>query len=220
MDIDGLGPAIIEAFVNNGLIKSPADLYYLSKDRIKTIERMGEKSAQNLFDAIKKSKDAGLARLLYALGIRNVGQKAAKLIADRFKTMDKLFSVSADELTFVDTIGDIIAESTVDFFKLDSTKHLVTRLREAGVKMEEEISAEPTDIRFSGMTFVLTGTLPTYSRTDASKIIENFGGKVSGSVSKKTTYVLAGEDAGSKLTKAQSLGINIISEQQFRDMIE
>lgn len=219
MDIDGLGPAIIEAFVASGLIKSPADLYYLSKDKIKTVDRMAEKSATNLFEAIQKSKEAGLARLLYALGIRNVGQKAAKLIAKKFRSMDRLFDAEADELTSIGEIGGVIAQSIVDFFKLDSTSHIVTRLKEAGVVMSEADDA-PTDNRFEGKTFVLTGTLPTYTRPEASKIIEDLGGKVSGSVSKKTTYVLAGEDAGSKLTKAQSLGVTVINEQQFNDMIK
>ncbi|MFO7161615.1 MAG: helix-hairpin-helix domain-containing protein, partial [[Clostridium] cellulosi] len=215
----GLGPAIIEALVSKGLVKSPADLYYLDIERVKEIERMGEKSAKNLISSIEKSKSAGLARLLYAFGIRNVGQKAAKLIAGRFKTIDRLFNVTVDELTQIDEIGEVIAQSTVDFFKLKSTEHLVERLRFAGVLMEDN-TEEVADTRFAGMTFVLTGTLPTYTRSEASKIIESLGGKVSGSVSKKTTYVLAGEDAGSKLTKAQSLGVPIINEDQFKEMIK
>lgn len=219
MDIDGLGPAIIEGLVNKELIKSPADLYYLSVDSIKTLERMGDKSATNLFEAIRKSKEAGLARLLYALGIRNVGQKAAKLIAEKYPSIDKLFEVKEQELSDIDSIGEIIAQSVFDFFKLESTQHIVRRLREANVVMEEE-TKQIEDNRFDGSTFVLTGTLPTYSRNEAAEIIENFGGKVSSSVSKKTTYVLAGEDAGSKLVKAQTLGLNIITEQQFKDMIE
>lgn len=219
MDIEGLGPAIIEALVSKGLVKSPADLYYLDIERVKEIERMGEKSAKNLISSIEKSKSAGLARLLYAFGIRNVGQKAAKLIAGRFKTIDRLFNVTVDELTQIDEIGEVIAQSTVDFFKLKSTEHLVERLRFAGVLMEDN-TEEVADTRFAGMTFVLTGTLPTYTRSEASKIIESLGGKVSGSVSKKTTYVLAGEDAGSKLTKAQSLGVPIINEDQFKEMIK
>lgn len=218
MDIEGLGPAIIESLVSKGLVKSPADLYYLDVDSVKSMDRMGEKSASNLIAAIEKSKSAGLARLIFALGIRNVGQKAAKLIAAKFKTIDKLFEIKEDELTAIDEIGGVIAQSVVEFFALPSTAHLVLRLREAGVLMEDTTEA-PTDTRFAGMTFVLTGTLPTYTRDEASRIIESFGGKVSGSVSKKTTYVLAGEDAGSKLTKAQSLGITIINEDQFKQMI-
>lgn len=219
MDIDGLGPAIIEALVSNDLIKSPADIYYLDMQTIQNLERMGEKSAANLIDAIEKSKSAGLARLIYAIGIRNVGQKAAKLIASRYKTMDKLFEATVDELTTIEDIGEVIAQSTVDFFKLDSTRHLMDRLRKAGVEMEDE-TEELLDTRFAGFTFVLTGTLPTYTRDEASKIIEKFGGKVSGSVSKKTSYVLAGEDAGSKLVKAQTLGVNVINENQFNEMIK
>lgn len=219
MDIDGLGPAIIEALVSKELVNSPADLFYLDTEKVKGIERMGEKSAANLISSIEKSKDAGLSRLLYAFGIRNVGQKAAKLIAGRFKTMDRLFSVTVDELTQIDEIGEVIAQSTVEFFALESTAHLVQRLRSAGVIMEE-MAEKTEDDRFSGKTFVLTGTLPTYSRDEASKIIESFGGKVSGSVSKKTAYVLAGEDAGSKLAKAQTLGVTVISEAEFKEMIK
>lgn len=219
MDIDGLGPAIIEALVSKGLVKSSADLYFLDMRTVEGLERMGEKSAANLIDAIEKSKSAGLSRLIYAIGIRNVGQKAAKLIAARFKSMDRLFDATADELTAIGDIGEIIAQSTVDFFKLDSTRHLVDRLREAGVEMEDE-TEELSDTRFAGLTFVLTGTLPTFTRDEVSKIIEKFGGKVSGSVSKKTSYVLAGEDAGSKLVKAQTLGVNIIDENSFNEMIK
>jgi DNA ligase (NAD+) len=220
MDIDGLGPAIIEALVSKGLVKSPADLYYLDKDSIMSIDRMGEKSTDNLLNAIEKSKYAGLARLVYSLGIRNVGQKAAKSIAARLGTIDAFFKTTVDELTQINDIGYVIAQSTVDFFALDSTAHLIGRLRDAGVKMEDEAADTPKDTRFEGKTFVLTGTLPTYTRSEASKIIESFGGKVSGSVSKKTSYVLAGEDAGSKLTKAQLLGVPVISEAQFNEMIK
>jgi DNA ligase (NAD+) len=219
MDIDGLGPAIIEGLVSNGYVKSPADLYYLDVSAVKDMERMGEKSANNLITAIEKSKSAGLARLIYALGIRNVGQKAAKVIATRLKNMDRLFEVTAEELTSIDEIGGIIAQSILDFFELQSTTHLVTRLKDAGVLMEDNTETA-ADTRFEGFTFVLTGTLPTYSRDEASHLIENLGGKVSGSVSKKTAYVLAGEEAGSKLVKAQSLGVKVISEAQFDDMIK
>lgn len=218
MDIDGLGPAIIETLVSRGMVRSPADLYYLDADEIVNIDRMGKKSASNLISSIEKSKNAGLARLIYAFGIRNVGQKAAKLIAGRFKTMDKLFSATQDELSQINEIGDVIAQSTFDFFRLKSTAHLVERLRSAGVLMEDT-TENTSDMRFAGKTFVLTGTLPTYSRSEATKLIESFGGKVSGSVSKKTTYVLAGEDPGSKLAKAQSLGVEVISESKFKEMI-
>lgn len=219
MDIDGLGPAIIEALVSKGLVKSPADLYFLDMHTVENLERMGEKSAANLIDAIEKSKSAGLSRLIYAIGIRNVGQKAAKLLAAHYKTMDRLFEAAVDELVTIEDIGEVIAQSTVDFFKLNSTRHLVDRLREAGVEMKDE-TGEISDTRFAGLTFVLTGTLPTFTRDEASKIVEKFGGKVSGSVSKKTSYVLAGEDAGNKLVKAQALGVNIIDENKFNEMIK
>jgi DNA ligase (NAD+) len=219
MDIDGLGPAIIEGLVSNGYVKSPADLYYLDASAVRDMERMGEKSVSNLITAIEKSKSAGLARLIYALGIRNVGQKAAKVIATRLKNMDRLFEVTAEELTSIDEIGGIIAQSVLEFFELQSTAHLISRLREADVLMDDNTETA-VDTRFTGLTFVLTGTLPTYSRDEASHIIENFGGKVSGSVSKKTAYVLAGEEAGSKLVKAESLGVKIISEAQFNEMIK
>lgn len=218
MDIDGLGPAIIEALVQNGLVASPADLYYLDAEKLKAIERMGEKSASNLLRAIENSKSAGLARLIYALGIRNVGQKAARLIASYAKTMDRLFTVTDEELCAIDEIGEVIATSAVEFFELESTAHLVSRLREAGVALESSDEGAD-DTRFTGLTFVLTGTLPTLTRDEASHIIEGFGGRVSGSVSKKTSYVLAGEEAGSKLVKAQALGVTVINEEQFREMI-
>lgn len=219
MDIEGLGPAIIQALTGRGLVKSPADLYYLDADELAGVERMGKKSAENLSAAIEKSKSAGLARLVYAFGIRNVGQKAAKLIATRFKTMDNVFTATEAELIEIGEIGGIIAQSTVEFFSLESTRSLVDRLSKAGVSTEDH-SAAVQDTRFSGQTFVLTGTLPTYTRPEASKIIEGFGGKVSGSVSKKTSYVLAGDEAGSKLDKARKLGVNIIDENQFREMIK
>jgi DNA ligase (NAD+) len=219
MNIDGLGPAIIEMLLQNGLVASPADLYYIKAEQLVTIERMGEKSASNLINAIELSKKNDLSRLLFALGIRNVGQKAAKLIAERFKSIDKLFEVTATELTMIGEIGDIIAQSAVDFFKLPQTKHLIEQLQLAGVNMLS-LETELTDTRFAGLTFVLTGTLPTYSRDEASDLIERLGGKTSSSVSKKTSYVLAGEEAGSKLTKAAALGVKIISEQEFNEMIK
>ena len=219
MDIDGLGPAIIEMLLQNRFVSSPADLYKLKSENLVTIERMGEKSASNLINAIELSKKNDLSRLLFALGIRNVGIKAAKLIAERFKSIDKLFEVSSSELTLIDEIGEIIAQSVIDFFSLPQTKHLIEQLKLSGVNMLS-LETKISDTRFSGLTFVLTGTLPTYSREEATAIIEKLSGKTSLSVSKKTSFVLAGEEAGSKLTKAQSLGVKIISEQEFNDMIK
>ena len=219
MDIDGLGPAIIEMLLQNRFVSSPADLYKLKSENLVTIERMGEKSASNLINAIELSKKNDLSRLLFALGIRNVGIKAAKLIAERFKSIDKLFEVSSSELTLIDEIGEIIAQSVIDFFSLPQTKHLIEQLKLSGVNMLS-LETKISDTRFSGLTFVLTGTLPTYSREEATAIIEKLSGKTSLSVSKKTSFVLAGEEAGSKLTKAQSLGVKIISEQEFNEMIK
>lgn len=219
MDIEGLGPAIIETLVTNGLVKSPADLYDIRVDQLTSIERMGEKSASNLVGAIAKSRENDLSRLLFALGIRHVGQKAAKLIAARLQNIDRMFEVTAEELTAIGEIGGVIAESFAAFFAQPSTRHLIERLKAAGVNMQAE-EQQSADTRFAGITFVLTGTLPTYTRDEASEIIESLGGKVSGSVSKKTGYVLAGEDAGSKLTKAQGLGVPVIDEAQFDEMIK
>lgn len=219
MDIDGLGPALLASLTSHGLVQSPADLYGLTAAQLKELDRMGEKSASNLIASIEKSKSAGLERLLFALGIRNVGQKAARLIALRVGSMEKLFSATAEELSTIDEIGGIIAESCVTFFALPGTAHLVRRLEDAGVKMNTSGEAA-VDTRFAGVTFVLTGTLPGFTREEASALIVSHGGKVSGSVSKKTGYVLAGEDAGSKLQKAQTLGVTVIDEAAFRKMIE
>ncbi len=218
MDIDGLGPAVLSALVANGLVSSPADLYGLTEEQLAQLDRMGEKSAANLANAIAASREAGLARLLFALGVRNVGQKAARLIAGRFQTAQRLFSATEEELCGIDEIGEIIARSVCAFFALPGTRHLLRRLEEAGVKLTEDAPAQ-TQTRFSGMTFVLTGTLPTLARAEASRLIEEQGGRVTGSVSKKTTWVLAGEDAGSKLDKAQRLGVPVLDEARFREML-
>lgn len=217
MDIDGLGPALLESLVNGGLVKSPADLYFLTADELTGLERMGKKSADNLLKAIENSKHAGLERLLYAIGIRQAGQKASRLIAERVKTMDRLFTVTREELCGIDEIGGIIADSVVEFFSLQATVHLIGRLKEAGVAMEA-LGRRIQDGRFEGMTFVLTGTLPGLTRAQATEIIERFGGKTSSSVSKKTDYVLAGDEAGSKLERARLLGVKVIGEDEFRNM--
>lgn len=218
MDIDGLGTALIELLVDNSLIKDAADLYSLTAEPIAQLERMGERSAANLISAIEKSKSRGLDRLLYALGIRQVGEKAAKALALRFGNIDAFFTATVEDLCQIDDIGEITAEYVVNFFSHPQTAELINKLKAAGVDTTYENAV--TDTRFNGMTFVLTGTLPTMKRDEASALIEKFGGKTSGSVSKKTTYVLAGEEAGSKLVKAQSLGITVIDEAAFLEMLK
>ena len=217
MDIEGLGDAVIMQLVDRGLIKLPSDIYDLKAEQIADIERMGEKSALNLINAIEKSKSNELWRLIFGLGIRHVGEKAAKLMENSFPDMDAIAEASCDDLLKIDGFGQIMADCVTEFFSSKGTAELLSRLKDAGVNMRsKEKTAEST---FGGKTFVLTGTLPTLSRNEATEMIEARGGKVSSSVSKKTDYVLAGEAAGSKLTKAQTLGIEIISEQRFREMM-
>ncbi|MCI2112271.1 NAD-dependent DNA ligase LigA [Ruminococcus sp.] len=219
MDIDGLGPAVLEQLVNEGLVKSPADLYRLKVEDISSLERMAEKSANNLISAVEKSKENELYRLVFALGIRNIGLKAAKLLCENFPTIDDIMNAKAADFETIDGFGEVMALSIENYFSLDSTKELIADLQSLGLKMKSSAPKSSGGI-FSGKTFVLTGTLPTMKRSEASKIIEENGGKTSSSVSKKTSYVLAGEEAGSKLTKAQSLGITIISEEKFKEMLE
>lgn len=218
MDIEGLGISVCESLINNGLVSSAADLYYLEQDKIAELERMGDKSAANLIAAIERSKSAGLARLLCAFGIRQVGQKAAKVLAGSFENLDALIVADAEQLTAIPDIGGITAGFIIEWFGLPQSQHLIGRLRAAGVDFTSH--EEKRDDRFAGLTFVLTGTLSDFTRDEASAIIESFGGKASSSVSKKTSYVLAGENAGSKLTKAEGLGIKIISEADFAEMIK
>lgn len=218
MDIEGLGPAIIETFVNCGLINKTYDIYNLDYEKIATLEGFKETSANNIKSSVEKSKSNDLSRLIFALGIRHIGAKAGKLLADRFKAIDKIMSASVEEILEIEGYGQIMAESVHDYFATDSARELIERLKAAGVNMESNNKIE--DERFTGMTFVLTGTLPTLKRSEASKIIESYGGKTSSSVSKKTTYVLAGEEAGSKLDKAKALGIEIIDEEKFLGMIK
>jgi len=217
MDIDGLGISIVENLMASGFIKSAADLYYLSAQDIASMEKMGEKSAENLLNALEKSKSNQLSRLLFAFGIRHVGQKAAKVLAEHFGSMDAILEASPLEMMAIRDIGDATAESLRSWLDNPQNLHLITRLKDAGINMTENV--ERKDARFAGKTFVLTGTLPDYTRDQAAAIIESFGGKVSSSVSKKTAYVLAGEEAGSKLTKAQNLGITIIDQKAFEEMI-
>ena len=218
MDVEGLGPAVIAALTENGLLQSPADLYYIKPEEIAGLERMGEKSAQNAIEALEKSKDKNLAKLLFALGIRHIGQKAGKLLAERFGSMEAIMSATYDEILSIDGFGTVMAQSVVDFFSKEPSKALIGRLRESGVNMKSNVIME-SDARLAGMTFVLTGTLPTMTREQASELIEKYGGKTSSSVSKKTSYVLAGEEAGSKLVKAQSLGVTVLSEAEFSAML-
>ncbi len=218
MNIDGMGPQLIELFYNNGMLKSIADLYRLEKEKIASLERMGEKSAENLINSIENSKSAGLAKLLYALGIRQVGEVAATALAKKYKYIDAFFDVTKEELTEIDDIGEISADYIVDFFSHEKNRAVIEELKSFGVSTEYETEEQKGNI-FEGLTFVLTGKLPTMSRDEAGALIESYGGKTSSSVSKKTDYVLAGDDAGSKLTKAQNLGIKIIDEQQLKDML-
>ena len=219
MNIDGLGEKVIEQLYEKGLIHNIADIYSLKVEDVASLKKDGKRFAEKLINNINKSKENNLDRLITALGIEQVGAKSAKILAKRFGTMDDLAKANFGTLTFVDEIGEITANSIREFFMQDQTKDLLKKLKASGVNMRE-IEDENSDNRFLGKTFVLTGTLENFTRDEASEIIEKFGGKTSGSVSKKTSYVLAGEDAGSKLTKAQSLGIPVITEAQFDEMIK
>ena len=218
MDIDGFGPAIAQAVIDQGLVHSPADLYELQQETLERLERMGKKSAENLLRAIAKSKENDLSRLIFALGIRNIGQRGAQLLAQHFGTMDAIRAASLEEIAAIDGFGEIMAQHVVDFFQHEGNLQLLQRLKELGVNMRSH--QEPVGNALLGKTFVITGTLPTMSRNEAKALIESEGGKVSGSVSKKTTYLLAGEDAGSKLTKAQELGIPILSQQELLNLLQ
>lgn len=219
MNIDGLGENIIGQLLDNKLIENIADIYTLKFEDIASLKKNGQKFAQNLIDSIEKSKQNDLYRLITALGIRHVGGKASKLLAKKYKTIDNLAKAGYIELQEMDDIGEVMANSIVEFFEQEQTKDLIQKLKDAGVNTET-LEEEAEDERFAGKTFVLTGTLESFSRKEAEDIIERFGGKTSSSVSKKTDFVLAGEEAGSKLTKAQNLGVTIISEQQFKEMIK
>lgn len=217
MNIDGMGPAVVRLLIASGLIHNVADIYSLSAGEIEGLDRMGKKSAENLIAAIEHSKSAGLDKLIYALGIRQVGEKAARSLAEAFPDIELLFSVSEEQISAIYDFGDISAHYIVNFFAHPQTRVLVDELKSRGVKTTYEVQKRGNI--FEGMTFVLTGTLPTMKRDEASRLIEENGGKVSSSVSAKTSMVLAGEDAGSKLTKAQSLGVRIISEEELLSML-
>lgn len=216
MNIDGLGPQIVELLLQNALIHDASDLYSLKVDDVAKLERMGKKSADKLIEAIERSKQAGLERLLYALGIRNIGEVAATALAERYGTLQACFDATLEELCAINDFGEITAKCVIDYFSHQQNKALCLKLIAAGVLTEA--TAVPTDNLFAGMTFVITGTLPTMSRSEATALIKSKGGKVSGSVSKKTTYVVAGDAAGSKLTTAQDLGITVIDEDQLLKM--
>ena len=219
MNIDGLGEAIIKQLLDKGLIKNMADIYALKFEDIASLKKNGKKFAENLINSINRSKQNDLYRLITAFGIRHVGVKASKILAKRYKNMKNLMKATSEELAMIEDIGPIVADSIREFFLQDQTIDLIEKLKQAGVNMKH-LEEENSDDRFNGKTFVLTGSLEKYTRNEASSIIEKFGGKTSSSVSKKTDYVLAGEDAGSKLTKAQSLGVKILTEEEFEELIK
>lgn len=218
MDIEGLGIAVVENLVGAELVKTPGDLYFLKEDEVAKLDRMGKRSAQKLLAALEKSKGQDLSRLIYAFGIRQVGQKAGKILAARFHTLDDLRNATLEELVAVDDIGEITARSILEWMSSPQSRHLIERLKEAGVNMTA--AEQGSDRRFAGMTFVLTGALEKFTRDEASAMIEARGGKSAGSVSKKTTYVVAGEAAGSKLRKARELGVPVLTEKEFLDLMK
>ena len=217
MNIEGMGPAVVKSLISAGLVKDISDLYSLKTEEVEPLERMGKKSAEKLILSIENSKSRGLDKLIYALGIRNIGEKAAKSLASHFEDIENLFSATKEELVSIEDFGEITADDVINFFSHSQTKELVEKLKSAGVKTRYE-KERKGDI-LGGLTFVLTGTLPTLSRSEASKIIESYGGKCVSSVSKNTDFVLAGDAAGSKLTKAEALGIKIIDEDGLMKMI-
>ncbi len=220
MNIDGLGPSILEQMLDRNLIENAADLYYLKAEDIADMEKMGEKSAQNLISSLEKSKTNPLYRLIFGLGIRHIGKKAAKIIAKKYKNIENLKKATIEELTQLDDIGEIMAISIIDYFSETQNIEFLNQLTNTGVSCVDESENSIIDNRFEGKIFVLTGTLEKYKRSEASAIIENYGGKTSSSVSKKTDYVLAGAEAGSKLEKARSLGVTVISETEFEELVK
>lgn len=218
MDIEGLGSAIVESLIDKGLIKSPADIYYLSLEDIKSLWKSGSKAAEKLLAAIEESKQQDVSRLIYALGIRQVGAKTGKVLASAFGSLDALMEASVEDLTEVPDVGGITAQSIYDWFRQEQSRHMIERLRQAGVNFESKRVL--TDDRFAGKTFVLTGALSKFTREEATEKIELLGGKASGSVSKKTSFVVVGENAGSKERKARELGITILTEDEFWDMLQ
>lgn len=217
MDIEGLGESVLQRLVEAELLHSVADIYKLKVDDLLKLERFAPKSANNLIEAVNKSKEKGLANLIFALGIRFIGQKAAKLMAEHFLVMDEIMQADEADYLNIEGFGSVMAKSAYDFFSLSNTKHLIEELRSLGLKLES--SAVLLDMRFAGKTFVLTGTLEHFKRSEAQTLIESYGGKVSSSVSKKTDFLLCGEDSGSKLTKAGELGVKVLSEEEFLIMV-
>ena len=218
MDIDGLGTAIVHQLLDAGLVRSAADLYTLTLEQLSGLERMGKRSAEKLLNALEASKTRDLSRLLFALGIRGIGQRSAQLLAQRFQTMEGLLSAKQEEVASIEGFGDIMAQSVLDFLGIEANRELIGRFQQLGLNMRCQLA--PTGDTLTGKTFVLTGTLPNLSRGEAKAMLEAAGAKVSGSVSKKTSYVVAGEEAGSKLTKANELGIPVIDEAQMLRMLE
>lgn len=218
MDIDGLGGAIVDSLIEKGLIHSPADIYYLTLEDVKSLWQSGQTAAKKLLTAIDNSKQQDLGRLIYGLGIRQVGAKTAKVLAQYFESMDALMQADEETLIQVNDVGQVTAQAIVEWFAQPQSQHMIQRLSQAGVNFQYQ--QQITDTRFSGLTFVLTGALTRFTRDEATQAIENFGGKVSGSVSKKTSYVVVGENAGSKERKARELGIPILSEEEFLQMIQ
>ena len=221
MDIEGMGPAVIEQLVQREMVSNPADIYSLNADSLVNLERMGKKSAANLVAAIEASKARGLRGLLHALGIRHVGSSTAETLAREFGTIDALMDADAERLKAVEDVGEIVAQSLVDFFELPENKALIERFRESGVRLDADQPATPTETNsnFDGKTFVVTGKLSMYSRDEIHEKIKALGGKASGSISTKTDFLIAGEKAGSKLAKAESLGVPVLSEAEFHDML-
>ena len=218
MDIDGMGEATVDQLLARGLIRNAADIFALSAGQLLDLDKFKEKSVANLLAALEACKANNLDRLLFALGIRNVGQKAATLICERFPSMERIMQASAEELASIDGIGPVIAESLVQFFKTEGARDLVARLRGYGLNMDYA-SSRASD-KLAGKVFVVTGTLPTLSRDEAHQLIADNGGKAASSVSKKTSYVVAGESAGGKLTKARDLGVKVISEAELLELIQ
>ncbi|MBR5505351.1 MAG: NAD-dependent DNA ligase LigA, partial [Clostridia bacterium] len=218
MDIEGMGPSIVAQLLEKGHIRNSADIYYLSKETIASMDKMGEKSADNLLSSIEKSKSNDLSRLIYALGIRHIGLGAAKLLCKKLKDIEAFFTASSDTLTSIDDIGEVMADSVISYFAQSHVRDIIDRFKAAGVNtlyIEDEAEGNALD----GMTIVLTGTLPTMGRKEAAELIEKNGGKVTGSVSKKTSLVVAGEEAGSKLDKANALGIPVTDEEGLLKLI-
>jgi len=218
MDIDGMGASIVAKLLENNLIQNSSDIYYLKKEDISALDKLGEKSAENLINAIEKSKSNDLSKLIYALGIRHIGLGAARLIAKEVKDIERLFDIDEEALTQIDDVGLIMAKSVTAFFSQPHVRRMIDAMKNAGVNTLYKEEEKSSDI-FEGLTFVLTGTLDTLGRKEAAALIEQNGGKVTGSVSKKTSIVLAGEEAGSKLDKAHSLGIRVIDEKEFLEML-